>query len=98
MSRKSYMRVRKLFQFTLPVVFLLNAAYCFAQNPKIKCYFNHPVNTKISTGSNAIYLNGTFADTIAACINRAKYTVDIAQYDFTSTSTSTVARIAVAAN
>ncbi|HXB40889.1 MAG TPA: phospholipase D-like domain-containing protein [Bacteroidia bacterium] len=69
-----------------------------AQNPKIKCYFNHPVNTAVSTGTNAIYLNGTSADTIAAYINRAKYTVDIAQYDFTASSSSHVKIIATAVN
>lgn len=70
----------------------------FAQNPFIKCYFNHPVNTSISSGVDAIYLNGTFADTVAAYINRAKYTVDIAIYNFTSGSSSLVATIATAAN
>lgn len=69
-----------------------------AQNPNIRCYFNHPVNNAISTGKNAVYLNGTFPDTIAAYINRAKYTVDIALYNYTSGSGSNVARIATAVN
>ena len=69
-----------------------------AQNVAIKCYFNRPVNTQISTGKNAIYLNNTFADTIAAYINRAKYTIDIAMYNYTSTVNSNVYKIAVAAN
>jgi hypothetical protein len=69
-----------------------------AQNSKIKCYFNHPVNNAISTGQNAIYLNGTFPDTIAAYINRAKYTVDIALYNYTSTAGSIVAKLATAVN
>lgn len=55
-----------------------------AQNPNIKCYFNHPVNNAISTGSNAVYLNNTFPDTIAAYINRARFTVDIALYNYTA--------------
>ncbi len=67
-------------------------------NPKIKVYFNHPVNNAVSTGTNAIYTAG-FADTIAAYINRAKYTVDIAQYDFAaSSSSSAIAVISTAAN
>ena len=36
----------------------------FAQNPKIRCYFNHPVNNNLSNGVNATYLKGTFPDTI----------------------------------
>jgi phosphatidylserine/phosphatidylglycerophosphate/cardiolipin synthase-like enzyme len=52
----------------------------------------------MSGGTNAVYLNGTFDDTIAAYINRAKYTVDIAQYDYTSIASSSVAVIATAAN
>lgn len=78
--------------------FLLICNYPFAQNPKIKCYFNRPVNSNISTGINAVYLNGTFADTVAAYINRAKFTIDIAVYNFTSGSSSVVAKIATAAN
>ena len=71
---------------------------CNAQNTKIKCYFNHPVNTVIATGINAVYLNSAFDDTVAAYINRAKYTIDIALYNYTSNSTNVVAKIATAAN
>ncbi len=49
---------------------------------KIAVYFNNPVNISVSTGVNAIYLNDAFADTIIAYINRAKYSIDIAQYDY----------------
>lgn len=70
----------------------------YAQNPKIKCYFNYPVNTSISSGTNAAYLNASFEDTVAAYINRAKYTVDIAQYNYTASSGSIMAKIATAAN
>ncbi|HWY37283.1 MAG TPA: phospholipase D-like domain-containing protein, partial [Bacteroidia bacterium] len=77
-------------------------AFCFfasAQNPKIKVYFNHAVNTSVSSGTNAVYITGSIsADTIAAYINRAKYTVDIAQYDYTSSSSSHVKIIATAIN
>src|SRR6185312_1852620 len=68
-------------------------------NPKIKCYFNHPVNTSVSSGTNAVYIMGTLsADTIVAYINRAKYTVDIAQYDYTSSGSSHVKIIGTAIN
>ncbi len=70
----------------------------FSQNPNIKCYFNYPVNTSISSGTNAVYLYGTFPDTIAAYINRAKFTIDVALYNYTSGSTSSVAKIATAIN
>ena len=50
---------------------------------KIRVYFNNPVNTAVSSGVNATYLaGGTMGDTIVAYINRAKYTIDIAQYDY----------------
>lgn len=52
----------------------------------------------MSSGTNAVYLNGTFDDSIAAHINRAKYTIDIAQYDYTSSVSGKVAVIATAAN
>ena len=53
---------------------------------KMAIYFNNPVNTSVSTGVDAIYLNSAFADTIVAYINRAKYTIDIAQYDYNQSS------------
>ena len=67
---------------------------------KIKAYFNHPVNNSVSTGINAVYLpSGTMSDTIVAYINRAKYTVDIAQYDYNqSTNDGAYANIATAVN
>lgn len=84
------------------LLFLLLACCVFntaaAQNPNIRCYFNHPVNNTISTGMNAVYLNGKFPDTIAAYINRAKYSIDIALYNYTASSGSNVAKIATAVN
>ncbi len=82
----------------LSITLLLCMVSCFSQTNKIKCYFNHPVNNSISTGMNAVYLNGKFPDTIAAYINRAKFTIDIAMYNFTSATNSNVYKIAVAAN
>lgn len=82
----------------LCAVFVFICLTGHSQNPNIKCYFNHPVNTFISNGQNAAYLNNTFPDTIAAYINRAKYTVDIALYNYTSGTGSNVAKIATAVN
>ena len=68
-------------------------------NPKIKCYFNHPVNNSVSSGTNAIYLNGTFKDTMIAYINRAKYSIDFCIYNFYQTSSSdNINAIATAVN
>lgn len=61
---------------------------------KIKYYFTQPVNNAVSKGENAVYLNDKMGDTIVAYINRAKYTLDIAVYNYTSTFPA----IAVAAN
>lgn len=61
---------------------------------KIKYYFNKPVNTSVSKGVNAQYLNNCMGDTIVAYINRAKYTLDIAVYNYTSSFPA----IAVAVN
>ncbi len=49
-------------------------------------YFNMPVDNSVSTGVNAVYLNSCMADTIVAYINRAKYSIDIAQYDYNQSS------------
>ena len=54
---------------------------------KIICYFNHPVDNSVSTGINAIYLNKTLDDTLIAYINRAKYSIDVAVYNFAENST-----------
>ncbi len=70
----------------------------YAQQPAITCYFNRPVTTSLSTGPQAGYLNGTFADTIAAYINRATQSIDVCLYNYTATSNSYVARIATAIN
>ena len=46
----------------------------------IKIYFNVPVETAVSTGTDAIFLDNSLGDTIKAYIDRAKYTLDIAAY------------------
>ena len=64
-------------------------------NGQIKIYFNRPVDHAVAGNYNAVFLNQTLADTLAAYINRAKYTVDVAQYDYLSYAA--VANIATAA-
>src|ERR1035437_7133648 len=68
-----------------------------AQNQKIKVYFNHPVNSAMSSGTVPYYTQ-YFQDTVAKLINNAKHTVDIAQYDYTSSSGGLVSTIATACN
>ncbi|MBS1651514.1 MAG: T9SS type A sorting domain-containing protein [Bacteroidetes bacterium] len=62
----------------------------YSQNSKITCYFNHPVNTSLSTGVNATYLNASILDTAAAFINRAQNSIDFCIYDFLSTGTGII--------
>lgn len=60
------------------MLFSLSAS---AQN-KIKVYFTRPVDTSISTGVSAIWLNQSMDDTLVAYINRAKYSIDIAVFSY----------------
>lgn len=48
----------------------------------IKVYFNRPVDTSVSTGVDAIYLNQAIPDTLIAYIDRAQETIDLAAYTF----------------
>ena len=90
---------KRAFLICISLYSLLNTQYSFAQNPKIKCYFNHPVNNNASSGTNAVYLNGTFKDTLIAYINRAKYSIDFCVYNYYSTSgTDAINAIATAVN
>ena len=70
--------------------FFIISNFAISQNSRIKCYFNKPVNNGLATVGNAIYLNGTFPDTIAAYIDRAKFTLDIAVYNTTSNGTDVI--------
>jgi phospholipase D-like protein/type IX secretion system substrate protein len=68
--------------FLLPaMVVVLNAN---AGN-KIKYYFNQPVDTSVAAVQKAVYLHNCIADTLAAYLNRAKYSLDICIYDFEKT-------------
>ncbi|MGP8213978.1 MAG: phospholipase D-like domain-containing protein [Bacteroidia bacterium] len=65
---------------------------------KIKVFFNHPVDTSRSIGVPATYIPNTLSDTMSAYINRAKYTVDVAQYDYSAYNSSGVGEFATAIN
>lgn len=66
------------------LLLLFTAASRNSRAQLVKLYFNQPVNTSVSNGINAIYLNDSFDDTIAAYIDRAMYSLDIAMYNFTT--------------
>lgn len=74
---------------------------CFvsnAQNPFVKCYFNKPINSNLSTGLPAQNIGSAFPDTIAAYIDRAKSTLDIAVFSYTTNGNDSVIKIARAVN
>ncbi len=87
----------KIFKSALFILFSLSAIKASAGS-KFKYYFNHAVDNTVSTGVNAINLNGYIDDTLIAYINRAKYTLDIAVYNFTSYSTGSLSNVATAIN
>lgn len=70
-----------IFLFLLVILLSVNTN---TNAQSVKVYFNQPVNTSVSNGIDAIYLNDAFDDTIAAYINRAMYSIDIAMYNFTT--------------
>ncbi len=57
----------------------------------IKAYFTKGVNTSVSTGTDAIFLDGLVDDTLIAYINRAKYSIDFTIYDFNPANLSDIA-------
>ncbi len=72
------------------LAFLITSINATASN-KIKAYFNHPVDTSVSTTIPAVYLNHCLHDTIIAYINRAKYSLDIALYNYSQGAYDTIA-------
>jgi phosphatidylserine/phosphatidylglycerophosphate/cardiolipin synthase-like enzyme len=73
-------------QLLLFIFCLLAFTLSAGTNPKIKAYFNQPVNTAFSSGTNASYLPNLVDDTLVAYINRAKYSIDIAIYELQESS------------
>jgi phosphatidylserine/phosphatidylglycerophosphate/cardiolipin synthase-like enzyme len=65
---------------------------------KIKVFFNHPIDASWARGVVATYIPNTLSDTMSAYINRAKYTVDIAQYDYSAYNSKGVGEFATAVN
>ena len=57
----------------------------------IKTYFTASVDHSVSTGVDAIYLNKSADDTLIQYINRAKYTIDLAIYNFAIEGISNIA-------
>jgi len=80
----------------LIVAFAMSSLYALADG-KIKVYFNHPVDTAVAQNVDAIYLNNCVADTVIAYINRAKYSLDIAMYNYVQGSFSNIANAVNAA-
>lgn len=86
-------------QFLVLFVFLCSIVSVKAQNTltgKIKVYFTKPVDTSVSKGIIAQQLYKSVDDTLIAYINRAKFSLDIAIYNYTYAST--IADIAGAIN
>ncbi|MBS1587755.1 MAG: T9SS type A sorting domain-containing protein [Bacteroidetes bacterium] len=72
--------MRKYYNIAACIIGMLLSASSFAGN-RIKIYFNHPVDTTVATDVKAVY-STHIADTIVAYIGRAKYTIDVAVYNF----------------
>jgi len=85
----------KKFLYLLLCLITLQASAQYA-NGKIKIYFNRPVDNALATNYPAVFLNQILSDTLCAYINRAKYTIDVAQYDYLNYSA--VTNIATAIN
>ncbi|MFC1734090.1 phospholipase D-like domain-containing protein, partial [candidate division KSB1 bacterium] len=56
----------------------------------IKVYFTRTVDHNVSTGVNAIQCDDALDDTLIAYINRAKYSIDVAIYNFTTANISNI--------
>jgi phosphatidylserine/phosphatidylglycerophosphate/cardiolipin synthase-like enzyme len=62
-----------------------------ASTGNIKVYFNKSTEPAVALpGNNAATLAGSIDDTLIAYINRAKYTIDIAVYNFDNTNISNI--------
>lgn len=62
-------------------------AQIFGPEHHIICYFTRPVDTSVARTQKAVALIRTAGDSVIAYINRAKYSLDIAMYDFVEDST-----------
>src|SRR5246127_1924862 len=97
--------MKNYFVLTLILLFPcigLDAQSLFGPNHHIVCYFTRPVDTTVARTEKAVALIRTAGDTVIKYIDRAKYTLDIAMYDFVEDSTwfeqGYIANIAAAIN
>jgi len=81
--------MKKLYSITSAFLFYIGAnAQIFGPNNHIIVYSTHPVDTTVARpNNNAKALIRCSGDTIMAYINRAKYSIDIALFDFVEDST-----------
>jgi hypothetical protein len=81
--------MKKLYSIALALLFYMGAtAQLFGPNHHIIIYSTHPVDTTVARPhNNATALVRSSGDTIIAYINRAKYSIDIAVFDFVEDST-----------
>jgi len=95
-------RALVLFFFLLFSCIGLDAQSIFGPDHHIVCYFTRPVDTTVARTEKAVALIRTGGDTVIKYIDRAKYTLDIAMYDFVEDSTwfeqGYIANIAAAIN
>jgi phosphatidylserine/phosphatidylglycerophosphate/cardiolipin synthase-like enzyme len=63
-----------------------STAQIFRPDHHIICYFTRPVDTTVARNEKAISLIRIAGDTVISYIDRAKYTLDIAMYDFVEDS------------
>src|ERR1700739_2831159 len=63
-----------------------STAQIFRPGHHILCYFTRPVDTTVARNEKAISLIRIAGDTVISYIDRAKYTLDIAMYDFVEDS------------
>lgn len=59
----------------------------------IKVYFTTDVDNSVSTGVDAIHLIQAMDDTLIAYLNRAKYSIDIAIYNFSNQNVSNISAV-----
>ena len=57
----------------------------------MKVYFTRDVDNSVSSGTDAIFLDDLIDDTLINYINRAKYSIDIAIYDFNTVNVEDIA-------
>ncbi len=73
------------------IISIFNTTAISATTNYFTYYFTQPVDTSVRTGIPAVYLNNCMADTLCAYINRALYTIDIAQYEYIQGSYANIA-------